>query len=361
MAASGKSAGKGSGMPSPGAGKGGGGTVEQLWGGPQGYNAANDVYGSGLNVRQPMPGYYNQFPAAGQNYQPPVYPQQRQQYTPQNYLQNAYSQAAAAFNPFGSSYGFAPNRFTPVTMPYQSFYQPYQQQPQPSTNVYFDLYGGGRSPYNAYAQQENPYNGNAQQGGTGGDLFSQVVNQVGGAQQPQPPRQSRFDRVSEVAPDPIRPDIPETSGNTIDVMGQTIDLSQTPPGPFMSTQDAQTHQANTATDSYAGALRQLGVPDRLLPDYENLSEQARADVLRLANNVRQDEVIRNKNFRMEPLSGQANPTTRFTSPNAWGREANPGSYVKDTWTGNGFLVKGTDGRKFRVASEEEAIRRSRGG
>ena len=326
MAASGKSAGKGSGMPSPGAGKGGGGTVEQLWGGPQGYNAANDVYGSGLNVRQPMPGYYNQFPAAGQNYQPPVYPQQRQHHTPQSYLQNAYSQATAAFNPFGSSYGFAPNRFTPVTMPYQSFYQPYQQQPQPSTNVYFDLYGGGRSPYNAYAQQENSYN-NSQQTGSGGDLFSQVVNQVGGAQQT--PRRSRFDRVQEVARDPIRPDASETSGNTIDVMGQTINLDQA----MQAAQSAQANQADLVANRNVSSYNPMPSRDRFAINPSNMAQ----------------------------ASAGSNPTARFSSPNAWGSQANPGSYVQDTWTGNGFLVKGTDGRKFRVASEEEAIRRSRGG
>src|SRR6056300_798855 len=34
------------------------------------YNPMMDVYGSGQNVMQPMPGYYNQFPAGGNNYRP---------------------------------------------------------------------------------------------------------------------------------------------------------------------------------------------------------------------------------------------------------------------------------------------------
>jgi len=34
------------------------------------YNPMMDVYGSGQNVMQPMPGYYNQFPAGGSNYRP---------------------------------------------------------------------------------------------------------------------------------------------------------------------------------------------------------------------------------------------------------------------------------------------------
>jgi len=34
------------------------------------YNPMRDVYGSGQNVMQPMPGYYNQFPAGGSNYRP---------------------------------------------------------------------------------------------------------------------------------------------------------------------------------------------------------------------------------------------------------------------------------------------------
>jgi len=74
MSASGKSSGKG-GMPSPGGGKGGGETSPTpMPGMPTNYNVANDVYGSGLTVNQPMSGYYNQFPAPGNNYAPPVYP-----------------------------------------------------------------------------------------------------------------------------------------------------------------------------------------------------------------------------------------------------------------------------------------------
>lgn len=34
------------------------------------YNPMRDVYGSSQNVMQPMPGYYNQYPAGGSNYQP---------------------------------------------------------------------------------------------------------------------------------------------------------------------------------------------------------------------------------------------------------------------------------------------------
>lgn len=34
------------------------------------YNPMMDVYGSSQNVMQPMPGYYNQYPAGGSNYQP---------------------------------------------------------------------------------------------------------------------------------------------------------------------------------------------------------------------------------------------------------------------------------------------------
>lgn len=56
---------------------------------------------------------------------------------------------------------------------------------------------------------------------------------------------------------------------------------------------------------------------------------------------------------------QDQPTA--TSPNTWGMAANPGSYTRDTWTNNGFLVKDLDGNKFRVATEEEAIRRSGSG
>jgi hypothetical protein len=41
------------------------------------YNPMMDVYGSSQNVMQPMPGYYNQYPAGGSNYQPyqpqPIY------------------------------------------------------------------------------------------------------------------------------------------------------------------------------------------------------------------------------------------------------------------------------------------------
>ena len=74
MSASGKSSGKG-GMPSPGGGKGGGETSPTpMPGMPNNYNVANDVYGSGLRINQPMSGYYNQFPAPGNNYAPPVYP-----------------------------------------------------------------------------------------------------------------------------------------------------------------------------------------------------------------------------------------------------------------------------------------------
>ena len=37
---------------------------------PTPYNPMMDVYGSSQNVMQPMPGYYNQYPAGGSNYQP---------------------------------------------------------------------------------------------------------------------------------------------------------------------------------------------------------------------------------------------------------------------------------------------------
>ena len=180
MAASGKSAGKGFGMPSPGAGKGGGGTVTP-WNPDPAYNAANDVYGSGFNVGQPMPGYYRQYPAMGTHYAPPVQTQSTQQafdpaalaqyvygntgqgYNPGgNYNPYASFNPYASYSPFGGNMGFAPNRFTPVTMGAHNFYQPYGQS----------SYG---QPYNAYAQTENvaPY---AQPM----DLFSQLISALGG-------------------------------------------------------------------------------------------------------------------------------------------------------------------------------------
>ena len=65
----------------------------------------------------------------------------------------------------------------------------------------------------------------------------------------------------------------------------------------------------------------------------------------------------------DPPSSDDPPTADppVTSPNTWGDQAAPGSYTKDIWANNGFLVKDLNGNKFRVATEEEAIERSGGG
>ena len=123
MSASGKSSGKG-GMPSPGGGKGGGETSPTpMPGMPNNYNVANDVYGSGLRINQPMSGYYNQFPAPGNNYAPPVYPGPPKPDTPAlpkpppdynipyNVGGGGYSPYGGGYSPYGatSPYGFYSN------------------------------------------------------------------------------------------------------------------------------------------------------------------------------------------------------------------------------------------------------------
>jgi len=141
MSASGKSTGKG-GMPSPGSGKGGGET-NPTPGMPINYNVANDVYGQGLQVNQPMQGYYNQFPAGGSNYAPPVYPDPPPKApnptlpgVPPNFDYNNPFGNGGGYNPyaggghsspFGSTspYGFYNN------LPNQSQYQPPNQTVRP--------------------------------------------------------------------------------------------------------------------------------------------------------------------------------------------------------------------------------------
>ena len=184
--ASGKSgnAGKNAGSPGGGAGKGGGVT--------QPYNAANDVYGSGLDIYQPMPGYYNQFPAPGDNYEPPVRTFDYGQY--QNAFDNPYGQN---FNPFSSGYGgyggygtgasgmggmfgISPYGMNPG---YGMGFQPYGMGMDPN-HLYNSMYGGAQyQPYSQFGY--NPYNPYGQYGGQQGqqqtspwDTLQQYIDQL---------------------------------------------------------------------------------------------------------------------------------------------------------------------------------------
>ncbi len=52
---------------------------------------------------------------------------------------------------------------------------------------------------------------------------------------------------------------------------------------------------------------------------------------------------------------ETNPV-QFNSPNDWGAASDPGSYTRDVWFDNGFLVKASDGSMFRAPTEEIASR-----
>ena len=66
------------------------------------YNPMMDVYGSSQNVMQPMMGYYNQFPAAGSNYQP-YQPQPQPEPPPQD--ERIYIPAPTVPGPIGGQGG----------------------------------------------------------------------------------------------------------------------------------------------------------------------------------------------------------------------------------------------------------------
>jgi len=151
MSASGKSTGKG-GSPTPGSGKGGGETNptpgSNQPGMPINYNAANDVYGQGLQVNQPMQGYYNQFPAGGSNYAPPVYPEPPEppKSYPTPYPGFDYN------NPFGNSYSGGGQFGLDSTSPY-GFYNNRQSQYQYQPNIQTERPGQGQgSPFDQLLQ-----------------------------------------------------------------------------------------------------------------------------------------------------------------------------------------------------------------
>ena len=185
--ASGKSgnAGKNAGSPGGGAGKGGGVT--------QPYNAANDVYGSGLDIYQPMPGYYNQFPAPGDNYEPPYRTFDYGQYG-QPYGQQYGQTFGQNFNPFSAGYGgygtgasgmggmfgISPYGMNPG---YGMGFQPYGMGMDPN-HLYNSMYGGAQyQPYSQFGY--NPYNPYGQYGGQQGqqqtspwDTLQQYIDQL---------------------------------------------------------------------------------------------------------------------------------------------------------------------------------------
>ena len=104
MAASGKSPGKSPGQPAPGPGKGGGQPERPPYAGY--YNAANDFYGPMMQIRQPMAGYYNQFPSPFPTYAPPQYGSNpiMAPYQNLNPYGGAYSTFQGGYNPYTPNY-----------------------------------------------------------------------------------------------------------------------------------------------------------------------------------------------------------------------------------------------------------------
>lgn len=104
MAASGKSPGKSPGQPAPGPGKGGGKPERPPYAGY--YNAANDFYGPMMQIRQPMAGYYNQFPSPFPTYAPPQYGNYPIMAPHQNLnpYGGAYSNFRGGYNPYTPNY-----------------------------------------------------------------------------------------------------------------------------------------------------------------------------------------------------------------------------------------------------------------